>query len=325
MRTGLVITILIIAALIGLATALLYTCEDDWCFWFEWQKVRATNDFATCVARGFPVTESHPRQCRAGDKTFTESVAPPQNERAQIPDLIVLDRPLQNEVVSSPLVLEGEARGNWYFEASFPIRIFDADNRELGVIPAQAQGEWMTTDFVPFRAVLYFDPPTTETGTLVLEKDNPSGLPEHANELRVPVRFAPRAAISDPITVKAFFNNSALDPEFSCNRVFPVDRRIERTTAVARAALEELLGGPTGTEVQAGYFTSINPGVMIQSLTIANGVARVDFSNELERAVGGSCRVSAIRAQITETLKQFPTVSSVVLSIDGRTEDILQP
>jgi len=35
--------------------------------------------------------------------------------------------------------------------------------------------------------------------------------------------------------------------------------------------------------------------------------------------------VTAIRAQITETLKQFPTVENVVISIDGRTEDILQP
>jgi len=35
--------------------------------------------------------------------------------------------------------------------------------------------------------------------------------------------------------------------------------------------------------------------------------------------------VAAIRAQIRETLKQFPTVDEVIISIDGRTEDILQP
>ena len=63
----------------------------------------------------------------------------------------------------------------------------------------------------------------------------------------------------------------------------------------------------------------------IQGLTIENGVAKVDFSEQLEFQVGGSCRVAAIRAQITDTLKQFPTVDSVVISIDGRTEDVLQP
>jgi hypothetical protein len=35
--------------------------------------------------------------------------------------------------------------------------------------------------------------------------------------------------------------------------------------------------------------------------------------------------VAAISAQIRETLKQFSTVKGVIISIDGRTEDILQP
>jgi hypothetical protein len=47
----------------------------------------------------------------------------------------------------------------------------------------------MTPDFVPFAVVLSFSPPTTSTGTLVLERSNPSGLPENAGEVRIPVRF----------------------------------------------------------------------------------------------------------------------------------------
>jgi len=129
----------------------------------------------------------------------------------------------------------------------------------------------------------------------------------------------------ESITVKAFFNNDKMDPEFSCNKVFPVERKILKTLAVARTALEELLKGTTEAEKAERYFTSINPGVKIQSLTIENGMARVDFDEQLEFQVGGSCRVAAIRAQITQTLKQFPTVQNVLISIDGRTEDILQP
>ncbi|MCX6760220.1 MAG: GerMN domain-containing protein, partial [Candidatus Nealsonbacteria bacterium] len=69
----------------------------------------------------------------------------------------------------------------------------------------------------------------------------------------------------------------------------------------------------------------INTGVKIQKLTIENGIAKVDFDEQLENGVGGSCKVSAIRAQITQTLKQLSTVMSVIISINGRTEDILQP
>ena len=96
---------------------------------------------------------------------------------------------MANAVVKSPLTVSGEARGNWYFEASFPVKILDANGNQLGIIPAQAQSEWMTTDFVPFSTSLVFSTSTTDTGTLVLEKDNPSGLPEHADEVRIPIRF----------------------------------------------------------------------------------------------------------------------------------------
>lgn len=92
-------------------------------------------------------------------------------------------------VTTSPLVVKGRARGNWYFEASFPIRLLDGNGKEIAVGIAQAQGEWMTTEYVRFEATLVFEAPETDTGTLVLEKDNPSGLPENADEFRIPVRF----------------------------------------------------------------------------------------------------------------------------------------
>lgn len=104
-------------------------------------------------------------------------------------DRLRLTAPSINEIVGSPLIVEGEARGFWFFEASFPIRIFDANGQELGVAVAQAQDEWMTENFVPFKAELNFDEPATANGFLVLEKDNPSGLPEHADEIRIPVFF----------------------------------------------------------------------------------------------------------------------------------------
>lgn len=103
--------------------------------------------------------------------------------------LINVSQPVPNALVTSPLAVSGRARGTWYFEASFPVRLLDGNGVELAVVPAQAQGDWMTEDFVPFSATLNFSQPATPTGTLVLEKDNPSGLPEHAAQMMVPVRF----------------------------------------------------------------------------------------------------------------------------------------
>ncbi len=249
----------------------------------------------------------------------TESCGESQNPPEET--LIIVNTPKPNDMISSPLEVTGKARGGWYFEASFPLRLLDENGKIIAFTNAQAQSDWMTNDFVPFKAMLEFAPPVSATGTLVLEKDNPSGLPQNAAQITIPIRFKQ----TQTSTVKVFFNNDKMDPEYSCNKVFPVEREIPKTQTVARAALEELLKGPSAADKAAGYFTSINSGVKIQKLTIENGVAKVDFDEQLEFQVGGSCRVAAISAQITQTLKQFPTVKSVIISINGRTEDILQP
>lgn len=113
----------------------------------------------------------------------------PVQTSASIPDLIELRTPLSNAILQSPLTLEGQARGTWFFEASFPVYLLDANGDTIAVKPASAKGEWMTEAFVPFTATLSFSPPATKTGTLILVKDNPSDLREHDAELRVPIRF----------------------------------------------------------------------------------------------------------------------------------------
>lgn len=103
--------------------------------------------------------------------------------------LIQVNTPPSNAEVQSPLVVLGQARGSWYFEGSFPVKLVDGNGQELASSTAKAQGEWMTENFVPFRAELKFVPPATQNGSLILQKDNPSGLPENFLEYRIPVRF----------------------------------------------------------------------------------------------------------------------------------------
>lgn len=110
--------------------------------------------------------------------------------------LIRVTSPVPNTFVTSPLTISGEAKGTWYFEASFPVRLVDGNGQELALKPAQAQGDWMTENFVPFQVTLTFTQPTTPTGTLILMKDNPSGLPENDDEIRIPVQFQQSQAVS---------------------------------------------------------------------------------------------------------------------------------
>ena len=106
-------------------------------------------------------------------------------------DMIQIDEPLPGAEISSPLTVRGRARGNWYFEASFPIVLTDWDGRILATVPAQAQGDWMTTEWVPFEAVIEFDVDTSVSnrGSLILKKDNPSGLPQYDDSREITVFF----------------------------------------------------------------------------------------------------------------------------------------
>lgn len=109
-------------------------------------------------------------------------------------DLIQIENPRANEIISSPLVIKGKAQGVWFFEASFPVVLTDWDGRIIAQSHATAQSDWMTEDFVAFEATLEFEKPAAikgvvNRGALILKKDNPSGLAEHDDALEIPVFF----------------------------------------------------------------------------------------------------------------------------------------
>lgn len=109
-------------------------------------------------------------------------------------DLVILESPLPEEIVTSPLVIKGQARGTWFFEASFPVILADWDGRIIAQGIATATDDWMTEELVPFTASLEFENPEnigdfSRRGALILKKDNPSGLPEHDDALEITVYF----------------------------------------------------------------------------------------------------------------------------------------
>lgn len=119
-------------------------------------------------------------------------------------DLVTVSQPRAQSSVSDPLIIKGEARGYWFFEGSFPVMLTDWDGRIIAEHFATAETDWMTKDFVPFTAALDFespyragDPDFMRRGSLILKRDNPSGLPENDDALEIPILFvAPTSAAS---------------------------------------------------------------------------------------------------------------------------------
>lgn len=143
--------------------------------------------FNDCLRAGYPVRESHPRQCTTPDgRTYAEEIPEKIIYDNASPDDVVVELPFPGAVTAKDFSVIGEARGTWFFEASFPVEVRDEDGKLLTTAIAQAEGEWMTEDYVSFRALVHVPNSYSGKATLVLKKDNPSGLPEHDASISFP-------------------------------------------------------------------------------------------------------------------------------------------
>ncbi|MFH1423568.1 MAG: Gmad2 immunoglobulin-like domain-containing protein [Candidatus Nealsonbacteria bacterium] len=241
--------------------------------------------------------------------------------------LVIVTSPRANQTVQSPLIVKGEAKGFWFFEASFPIKILDENGNVLGQGIAQAKSDWMTEEFVPFEATLDFEAPVTEKGFLVLKKDNPSGLPENDAEFRIPVVLEKTQAKQ---TIDLYYYNPELDKDESgnimCSKqgLVQIQRKIPVTQTPIQDTIKLLIKGELiGEERERGISTEYPlPGFSLESVpSFKDGVLTLQFNDPDNKTGGGACRVGILWFQIEDTAKQFAGVTQVRFL----PEDLFQP
>ncbi len=161
------------------------------------KKTHGPTNFTECLQAGYTIQKTYPRRCLGpNNQLFTEDIAkskiktnPIKNSSLVLNDVIQVTTPRPNSKITSPFTITGQARGSWFFEASFPVILQDANGVTLVEASAEAKDEWMSEAFVPFSVTITFPMPTTATGVLILKKDNPSGLTKNDAQLEIPVRF----------------------------------------------------------------------------------------------------------------------------------------
>lgn len=241
-------------------------------------------------------------------------------------NLIQVETPKANDVISSPLIINGKARGFWFFEADFPVKILDEKGNLIAQVPAQAKSDWMTEDFVPFEARLNFEIPYTQKGIIVLEKDNPSGLLENYDELRIPVILETQKAEK---SVKLYYYNSNLDKDkfgnITCSRngLVSVERKISLTKTPIQDTIKLLISGDITNEEQSRGISTEYPldGFSLKGALLKNGILTLEFEDLNSKTSGGSCRAGILWFQIEATVKQFSEVKQVRFL----PEEIFQP
>ncbi|HEU0085385.1 MAG TPA: Gmad2 immunoglobulin-like domain-containing protein [Candidatus Paceibacterota bacterium] len=246
-------------------------------------------------------------------------------------NMIVVSAPVAFATVTSPLNITGEARGGWYFEADFPVRLLDANGKVLAshyasavLNPNDPNSTWMTNEFVPFSSQITFTRPTTATGTLILDKSNPSGLSAQADQLRIPVRFTQATGEVSTRKVNLYYYNSEKDKDASGNvqctaaGLVAVQRDIPVTQTPIQDTISLLLRGELTAAERAQGLTTEFPlsGVTLSGANLASGVLTLGFNDPNNRTGGGSCRIAVLWAQIRQTALQFDGVSQVRFTPD---------
>lgn len=161
-------------------------------FWFIFDYSKKINlsqikSFEDC-GKYYPVMESHPRQCRTPDgRLFAEELPQKILYKNATENDIVPELPHPGAVTGKNFTITGKARGTWYFEASFPVKVLDKNGKVLAQGPAQAQSDWMTADFVNFKMDIKIPDSYIGPATVVMIKDNPSGIPEKDASISFPI------------------------------------------------------------------------------------------------------------------------------------------
>ena len=104
-----------------------------------------------------------------------------------------------------------------------------------------------------------------------------------------------------------------------------VYRFVPKTSAIARASMNELLKGPTELEKIKHLWTGINSSVKLNLISFGGTTIYVDFYLPLNSTFNvsnkGTCGVGMVKKQIENTLKQFPNVKNILITVNGRSMD----
>jgi len=129
----------------------------------------------------------------------------------------------------------------------------------------------------------------------------------------MPTATSPQSAPSQ-VSLQTWFTRQG--------KLFGTQRAVPATVSVGRAAVDQLLAGPSSAEYAAGLRSPIPAGTQLRGLTISSGTATVDLSSSFVSAASPATMPIRI-AQVVYTLAQFPTITGVQFKLDGQGVTVL--
>lgn len=106
------------------------------------------------------------------------------------PEPILQTNVPRNSVIKTDQIVAGKIDNSWLFEGQFNIQIKDSSGRVIATTPVKiVEGQdWTVPGLKDFSVKITFKT-NSQSGTLVINSDNPSGLPENQKSYSIPVKF----------------------------------------------------------------------------------------------------------------------------------------
>jgi hypothetical protein len=233
--------------------------------------------------------------------TSDKNSATPGGQVAVFSSKILVYEPLSNDKIKNEFTISGRTSD---MSGNVRIVIFDDVDRVVTTTTMPVSAGY-------FEGTIMLPPPPSASGSILVTTDTTQ---TNDFKVKIPIRFSEFTGQA----VDIFFSNILKDPEAkNCSDVYPVRREVSTVTAPTMT-IRKLLQGVTDQEVAQGFVSNFpETGVVIQSLELRNNIFYADFNKNLESDVSGACRIAALKAQISKTLSQFSTSSSVVVTING--------
>ncbi|MBI2103651.1 hypothetical protein HYT59_01460 [Candidatus Woesebacteria bacterium] len=123
------------------------------------------------------------------DRLNDDIIYTPEQQQ-ELDNTPIIYSPTSNSKVTSPLTIKGRVPAGWMFEGVAQVKLLDTNRNVIAQAPAEevTPGAWTDEEPDKFKSTLTFTT-TAKSGHLVIEADNPSGLPENDKSYQIPVKF----------------------------------------------------------------------------------------------------------------------------------------
>lgn len=242
------------------------------------------------------VEERPPAATETTETTATTQTATQTAELTETLAAEPLEITIERVDIANPVVIAGRART---FENNVVLRVRDARGKLMKETFTTATGEM--GQHSPYR------------GTVWLTRDPGGRITAEALEYSAK-DGSERSLVKEQRAFTVELIEATLRvPNKDCTGLVTEKRRVPKSVAMARLLVEMLMDNPVFPK-----------GSAVNSVNLRDGVLTVDFNERLQN-VGGSCAAQMIRASVTETLEQLPTVKRVVITAAGSEKLALQP